>query len=141
MLGALSFKVVPMIETVFQWFVKHPIDYLQIFLVVGGLMMVHGILRTSRDPYTKLNVYDMLLDPSGRMSLTKTAQFGAFAISTWGFVHLVVYNNLTEWYYTSYMVAWAGTQLLTFYISKGRGGTVGEQPPYGQPPPNPPPSS
>lgn len=83
-------------------------------------MMVHAVIRASNDPQNKINIYDMLLGVDGKMSLTKTAQFGSFAISTWGFVHLVVYNHLTEWYYTSYMVAWAGTQVLTYYISKSK---------------------
>jgi hypothetical protein len=52
------------------------------------------------------------------VSLTKFAQFGAFIISSWGFIHLVAYDKLTDWYYTAYMVSWTGSQVMTYWISK-----------------------
>lgn len=94
------------------------LDYLQLFLVVGGLMIVWWFVQQSRSPESKIALQDIILGSDDKVSLTKVAQFGAFMVSTWGFIHLVVYNNLTEWYYTSYMIAWAGTQLATYWISR-----------------------
>lgn len=95
-------------------------NWLQLFLVVGGLMLVHAVVKASRNSYSKLNLFDMVMGEDGKMSLTKTAQLGSFLISTWAFVYLVVHTQLTEWYYTSYMIAWAGTQVLTYYISRNK---------------------
>lgn len=95
-------------------------DYLQLFLILGGLLIVGWFVRQSMSENSKVSLQDIIVGNDGKASLTKIAQFGAFMISTWGFVHLVVYNNLTEWYYTSYMIAWAGTRVATYWINKKR---------------------
>lgn len=50
-------------------------------------------------------------------SLHKFGQLVALAISSWGFVYQALQGHLTEWYFTSYMVAWAATEVANRYIS------------------------
>ena len=56
--------------------------------------------------------------------MSKFAQCGAFMVSSWGFIHLVITANLSEWYYATYMIAWTGTSLLNKMIEQRAGKSV-----------------
>jgi hypothetical protein len=59
---------------------------------------------------------EMFYDPDTKLtSLTRFGNFVALCISSWGFIYLVVHNQLTEFYFTGYMTVWASVNL----ISKG----------------------
>jgi len=59
----------------------------------------------------------LILDEKKRPSLHKISQVTALCISTWGFVTLTLHNQLTEYYFTGYMVVWSGSVALDKYLS------------------------
>lgn len=91
------------------------LDYAKVALVLGVLLVLFIAYREQRDPANTFDVVD-LVSENGKLSLNKTAQFGAFLISSWGFIYLTVHSSLTEWFYTSYMVAWAGAAVANNWI-------------------------
>lgn len=95
----------------------HQMDYMQVILFVGLLVLLFTMFR-AQDHHPSFNLIDMIVGTDGKASLTKVAQFGSFVISSWGFIHLVAFDKLTDWYFTAYMVSWTGSQVLTYWISK-----------------------
>lgn len=49
-------------------------------------------------------------------SLGRIGQFTAMAVSTWGFATLVITNDLNEWFFTGYMLVWAGAQATSLLL-------------------------
>lgn len=47
----------------------------------------------------------------------KFMRFGAWVISTWGFVYLVVDNNLSEWYFVGYIGVWVSNAIFDKFVS------------------------
>ena len=92
-------------------------------LLLGVLCATGGILlwRLNRGR-NQFSLTDLLLDHrTKKASLSKMMQMGCFVISTWGFVYLTLAYKLSEWYFTSYMLAWSGTQLADLWIkTKGQ---------------------
>lgn len=91
------------------------LDWLQVLLVLGGfscLLLLFGLQRAG-----KLKLEDLVIGEDGRASLAKFSQLGAFMVSTWGFIWMVIHDKLTEWYYFSYMLAWCGTALTSKYLA------------------------
>lgn len=65
------------------------------------------------------NTFDLsdLICSDGRVDERKFCRFGAWIVSTWGFVYLIADQRFSEWYFTGYMAAWVGNALLAKYLS------------------------
>jgi cytochrome oxidase assembly protein ShyY1 len=84
-------------------------------VVMGAVMVVLvaiaaiGLWRVQRDP-KKPDLLDLLTstDKTGkvRFDSRKCFEAGAFATSTWAFVHLTLTHQLTEWFLAAYIGAW-----------------------------------
>lgn len=69
-----------------------------------------------------------LLDKdSPEPSLGRVGQFTALITSTWAFVALVLSDKLNEWFFTAYMLSWAGAQFGSLWL-KQRGQQGGAPP-------------
>lgn len=53
---------------------------------------------------------------TNRASLFKVGQVTALIVSSWGFATLVQQGRITEWYFTGYMITWAGANLAKKFI-------------------------
>lgn len=53
-----------------------------------------------------------LISVGGRLNERKLSRFGAWIISTWGFMYLILNNKLSEWYFVGYMGAWVANALI-----------------------------
>lgn len=93
-------------------------DYLQILLILGGLTMLGMAWKMQNKG--DFDFRDLIRE-DGKISLGKFAQFGAFCISTWVFIHLSIKDHLTEWYYSTYMLSWAGANLVNAWINTKNG--------------------
>ena len=86
--------------------ISMPVLLLLLAVVVGI-----WIIRLSRDSDVDFNAMRLLMSkqPDGTWKESRRAigELTAIIVSTWGFVYLVVANQLTEWY----MVAWLGVLL------------------------------
>lgn len=53
-------------------------------------------------------------------SVNRVGQFTALVTSTWAFVAIVLRGQLSEWFFTAYMLAWAAAQFGSVWLkSKG----------------------
>jgi hypothetical protein len=96
-----------------------PFDLMGVLL--GLLILLAGLLAWRADKSEKSNfrLEDLVLDTkTGLASLSKVGQFIALSVSTWAFAYLTISGKLTEWFYTTYMMAWAGTSLAHKWIDQ-----------------------
>ena len=49
-------------------------------------------------------------------SLGRQGQYSALLISSWGFVTMILYKGMSEWYAGLYMLAWAGAQFGSVWL-------------------------
>lgn len=119
-----------MIEAALKWALVHT-DYVQVLLVVGCLTSLFLLYRLQKSKDTPFDIADFLLGPDGKASQMKLAQLGAFLISSWGFVYLTVHNQLTEWFYSSYLAIWSGSHLVNKWLDTrgSKDANVEQQPP------------
>lgn len=69
-----------------------------------------------KDNKTKINLTDLVCK-DGKLDEKKFTRFGAWVVSTWGFVYLILDNKFTEWYFTGYMAIWVGNVIVDKYIN------------------------
>jgi len=69
-----------------------------------------------RDRESKINLTDLVCH-DGRLDEKKFTRFGAWIVSTWGFVYLMLDNKFTEWYFTGYMAIWVGNVIVEKYVN------------------------
>lgn len=59
-----------------------------------------------------------LVCKDGKLDEKKFTRFGAWIVSTWGFVYMIVDDQFTEWYFVGYMGVWTTNAILDKYLSK-----------------------
>jgi len=79
-------------------------------LIAATFVVLVSAWLWQRDNTNNFDLLD-LISIDGKLSLAKTGQLVALLVSTWGFVALVRAEKLTEFYFTGYMLAWAGANL------------------------------
>jgi nitrogen fixation-related uncharacterized protein len=92
-------------------------DGMNVSLILGILIMALILWNVQRDQNNDFDIMDLICR-DGRVSEHKFMRFTAFAVSTWGFVYLIFYNRMTEWYFTGYMVAWTGSALINKWLDR-----------------------
>lgn len=86
---------------------------LVVFLLVFILYVWH------RDSKSNIDLKDLICT-NNRIDEKKFVRFGAWIVSTWGFVYLIVEERFSEWYFAGYMAAWVGNALIDKYISNSK---------------------
>ena len=69
-----------------------------------------------KDTKSKVNLTDLICK-DGALDEKKFTRFGAWIVSTWGFVYLMLDNKFTEWYFTGYMAIWVGNAIVDKYLN------------------------
>lgn len=89
-------------------------------LIMMLLVILAGIMafKATRNVKSKFSLTEAFLNPKGKTSLSRIGQFSALAVSTWAFVFLTVDGKLTDWYFTSYMLAWVGNGIGHKWLDK-----------------------
>jgi len=80
-------------------------------LIICTVVVLVSAWLWQRDKKNKFDLLDLVSGDDGKLSLAKTGQLVALLVSTWGFVSLTRADKLSEFYYTTYMIAWAGANL------------------------------
>lgn len=94
-------------------------------IVLGAVLLVVALalVVVTRDPRHPVSLLQLVTDArSGRMSLGRVGQLAALIVSSWAFVWLTIAGTLTEWYYGTYMIAWAGARIADQLVQQ-RGAT------------------
>lgn len=91
---------------------------LEIWLLYIGIFVFFFIIYKWHTD--KSNVVDVrsLLMTGDKMSLSKMGQFVAMIVSTWVIIYQTRAALLTEWLFTGYMLAWAGTGVVNKFLNK-----------------------
>ena len=86
-----------------------------LILVVIFLVLLLWIWH--RNSESNIDLKDLICS-RGKIDEKKFVRFGAWIVSTWGFVYLIVEERFSEWYFMGYMTAWVGNALLDKYLTK-----------------------
>lgn len=86
-------------------------------LVLVVLFLVLLLWVWHRNSESNIDLKDLICS-NGRIDEKKFVRFGAWIVSTWGFVYLIVEERFSEWYFMGYMTAWVGNALLDKYLTK-----------------------
>ena len=83
-------------------------------LLVGMFLLMRA---WDRDENNDIVISDLICI-DGKISETKLARFGAFVISSWAFVFLIITEQMTEWFFFGYMAAWVSNAIFSKYLDK-----------------------
>lgn len=87
---------------------------LLLFILVIGV--VAALLKLHFNHHDRLDLEELVLT-NDRIDEQKFMRFGAWIISTWGFVYLIVVGNLTEWYFVGYIGVWVSNAIFDKYLN------------------------
>lgn len=86
-----------------------------LIIVVIFLLLLLWIWH--RNSESNIDLKDLICS-KGKIDEKKFVRFGAWIVSTWGFVYLIVEERFSEWYFMGYMAAWVGNAILDKYLNK-----------------------
>lgn len=87
-------------------------NVMKMLLALLVFMVLWTLIQMSRNPNDTFDLKD-LVSSDGKLNERKFTRFGAWVISTWGFIYLIVNNptNFPEWYFIGYMGAWVANAI------------------------------
>ena len=88
-----------------------PQEVMYTILAVLAISCIRWLWKQNDSRQSTIDLAD-LVTVGGRLNERKVARFGAWIVSTWGFVYLIVCGKLTEWYFVGYMTAWVANALI-----------------------------
>ena len=103
-------------NSIVEWFTAaHTMQLLLAILVLGTLYI---LVQLSYNPNNTLNIAD-LVTVNGRLDEKKFTRFGAWVVSTWAFVYLIVNkpDQFPEWYFVGYMGVWVSNAIFDKYMT------------------------
>jgi hypothetical protein len=83
-------------------------------LVVGFLITLLYVWH--KDSHSRVDLTDLICK-DGRLDEKKFTRLGAWIVSTWGFIYMIIDDQFTEWYFIGYMGVWTGNAILDKYFS------------------------
>ncbi len=86
-------------------------------LIIVVVLLVGILYAWHKDSESKIDLKDLICK-DGHLDEKKFLRFGAWIVSTWGFVYLIVEERFSEWYFMGYMAAWVGNAIFDKYLSK-----------------------
>jgi len=69
-----------------------------------------------KDNSSKIDLTDLICKDD-KIDEKKFTRFGAWVVSTWGFVYLMLDGKFTEWYFAGYMAIWVGNAIFDKYLN------------------------
>lgn len=105
------------LEQFFSFFtVAHTMQMLLALLI---FIIIITMVQMTRNPDDSFDLKD-LVSTNGQLNERKFTRFGAWVISTWGFVYILINNpgNFPEWYFVGYMAVWVGNAIMDKYMAK-----------------------
>ena len=87
---------------------------LVLLLAVAVLLAILWNFHRDRD--NQIDLKDLIC-VDGKINEAKFARFGAFIVSTWGFVYLILDERFSEWYFAGYMAAWVSNALWNKWLN------------------------
>jgi hypothetical protein len=89
---------------------------MSIVLAMVVIFLIAILYAWHRDSKSQVNLTDLICH-DGKLDEKKFTRLGAWIVSTWGFVYLVLDGKFTEWYFTGYMAIWVGNVIVDKYLN------------------------
>ncbi len=83
-------------------------------IVVFFLIII--LIVWHKDSKSRVDLKDLICKDN-KIDEKKFTRLGAWIVSTWGFVYLILANKFTEWYFTGYMAIWVGNAIVDKYLT------------------------
>ena len=95
---------------------------MEILLALLVVVTIVTMIRMTLNPSDSFDLKD-LVSENGKLEERKFTRFGAWVVSTWGFVYILVNNPSTfpEWYFVGYMTVWVSNAIMGKYMSTKAG--------------------
>ena len=109
---------------------------MEILLAVMLLTILITLVRMTLNPSDSFDLKD-LVSENGQLQERKFTRFGAWVISTWGFVYILVNNpgQFPEWYFVGYMTVWVGNAIMGKYMNTPTAAPTDQRPVQPEQPP------
>ncbi len=90
-----------------------------ILLLLLVLIVIMTLIAATRNKDEQFDIRD-LVSKEGKLDEKKFTRFGAWVVSTWGFVYLLLSESekLSEWYFIGYMTAWVANAIADKYVNR-----------------------
>lgn len=69
-----------------------------------------------KDSQSRIDLKDLICK-DGHLDEKKFTRFGAWIVSTWGFIYMILDDQFTEWYFVGYMGVWTGNAIFDKYLN------------------------
>ena len=69
-----------------------------------------------KDQTNRIDLRDLICS-NNKIDEKKFTRLGAWIVSTWGFVYLILEGKFTEWYFTGYITIWVGNAIVDKYLN------------------------
>jgi len=89
---------------------------MSLVLLLAVAVLVAILWNFHRDKDNQIDLKDLIC-ADGKINEAKFARFGAFIVSTWGFVYLILDERFSEWYFAGYMAAWVSNALWNKWLN------------------------
>ena len=91
---------------------------MEILLALLIFVTLITMIRMSLNPSDSFDLKD-LVSENGKLEERKFTRFGAWVISTWAFVYLIVNkpDQFPEWYFVGYMGVWVSNAIFDKYMT------------------------
>lgn len=83
-------------------------------VVVVALLLMLWVWH--RESENRVDLKDLICK-EGHLDEKKFSRFGAWIVSTWGFVYLILDDQFTEWYFTGYMAIWVSNAIVDKWLA------------------------
>jgi hypothetical protein len=89
---------------------------MSLVLAIVAFCLIAILYAWHRDSKSQVDLTDLICR-DGKLDEKKFTRLGAWIVSTWGFVYLVLDGKFTEWYFTGYMAIWVGNVIVDKYLN------------------------
>lgn len=93
---------------------SHALEWL-LFMLITGILYI--LIRLHLSSNSNLNL-EHLITTNGKIDEKKFTRFGAWFLSSWGFLYLLIQHpdSIPEWYFLGYMGIWVSNVILEKYV-------------------------
>ena len=104
------------VEKFFNYFTAA--NTMELLLALLIFIVTITMIRMTLNPSDSFDLTD-LVSTDGKLEERKFTRFGAWVISTWGFIYILINNPTTfpEWYFVGYMTVWVGNAIMGKYVN------------------------
>lgn len=96
---------------------------MEMLLALLILLVIATMVKMTLNPHDSFDLKD-LVSTDEKLDEKKFTRFGAWVISSWGFIYILVSDvkNLPEWYFIGYMGAWVLNVIADKYVNSKKNG-------------------